>query len=255
MMRRRTSFDADQARLKPPEQRQKLIAPHLPAQYGLPLPIDPMNLEHVLGDVEADRGNLHVDGSFPLMVTDSTILAHRDAARLGAVQRAIGWRRRAEAPMWTSDNRGHCDRSGLHYPNDLADAEGHLVRPFLLSSTKSGGTPERLCEILNAVLYVLSTACQWRALPKDLPPRSTVHGWFVRWHCDGVLDRLHFALYQQVHELEGRHASPTTAIVDSQSVKSAEKGGGTSTRSAVTWPRRSRARSGTSLSTGWACIG
>src|SRR5215212_7919084 len=88
---------------------------------------------------------------------------------------------------------------------------------------------------------------------EDLPPRSTVHGWFVRWHCDGVLDRLHFALYQQVRELEGRHASPTAAIVDSQSVKSAEKGGGTSTQSATTRPRRSRARSATSSSTRWAC--
>jgi transposase len=57
-----------------------------------------------------------------------------------------------------------------------------------------------------------------------LPPRSTVHGWFVRWHCDSVLDRLHFALYQKVRELEGHQASPTAAFVDSQSVKSAEKG-------------------------------
>jgi hypothetical protein len=80
-----TCFDADQARLKPPEERQKLIAPHLPAQNRLPLSIDPMNLENVLGDVEADRGNLHLDGPFPLMVTDSIILAHRDAAGSGAV--------------------------------------------------------------------------------------------------------------------------------------------------------------------------
>jgi len=85
MVRRRTGFDADQARLKRPEQRQELIAPHLPAQDRLPLPIDPMNLENVLGDVEADRGNLHLDGSFPLMVTDSTILAHCNAAGSGAV--------------------------------------------------------------------------------------------------------------------------------------------------------------------------
>ncbi|GEO18276.1 hypothetical protein MAE02_59720 [Microvirga aerophila] len=84
-------------------------------------------------------------------------------------------------------------------------------------------------EILNAVLYFLSTDCQWRALPKDLPPRSIGHGWFVRWHCDGVLDHMHVALYQQVRELEGRHASPTAAIVDSQSVRSAEKGGSAST--------------------------
>jgi len=140
----------------------------------------------------------------------------------------------------------------LRDPSDLTDAEWDLVRPFLLTSTKSGATPERLREILNAVLYVLSTGCQGRALPKDLPPRSTVHGWFVRWHCDGVLDRLHFALDQQIRELEGRQAGPTAAIVDSQSVKSAEKGGGASIRSATTRPRRSRARNGTSSSTRWA---
>ena len=131
-------------------------------------------------------------------------------------------------------------------------AEWDLVRPFLRRHTKSGPVPERLREILNAVLYVLGTGCPWRALPRDLPPRSTVHGWFVRWHCDGVLERLHFALYQQVRELEGRHASPTAAIVDSQSVKSAEKGGGASIRSAMTRPRRSKARSVTLSSTRWA---
>jgi hypothetical protein len=85
MMRRRTGLKADQTWLKPPEQRQKLIAPYLPAKDGLPLSIDPMNLENVLGDVEADRGNLHLDGPFPLMVTDSTILAHCDAVGSGAV--------------------------------------------------------------------------------------------------------------------------------------------------------------------------
>src|SRR5215212_2811852 len=91
------------------------------------------------------------------------------------------------------------------------------------------------------------------ARPSQRPAAAQHGAWlFVRWHCDGVLDRLHFELYRQVRDLEGRHASPTTAIVDSQSVKSAEKGGGTSTRSATTRPRRSRARSATSSSTRWA---
>ena len=110
--------------------------------------------------------------------------------------------------MWTPENRRLYARTGLRYPSDLTDAEWDLVRPFLRRRTRSGPAPERLREILNAVLYVLSTGCQWRALPRDLPPRSTVHGWFVRWHCDGVLDRLHFALYQQVRELEGATPVP-----------------------------------------------
>src|SRR4051794_13565638 len=80
-------------------------------------------------------------------------------------------------------------------------------------------------EVLNAVFYILGTGCQWRALPKDLPPRSTVHDYFVCWQCDGTLRRLYHALYEQAREMVGKEASPTTAIVDSQSVKGAERGG------------------------------
>ena len=78
---------------------------------------------------------------------------------------------------------------------------------------------------MNGVMYILSTGCQWRYLPKDFPPRSTVHNYFVWWHCDGTLDRIHHALYVQCREKAEREASPTACIIDSQSVKSAEKGG------------------------------
>jgi transposase len=74
-------------------------------------------------------------------------------------------------------------------------------------------------------MYVLSTGCQWRAIPKDLPPRSTVHDYFTLWDYDGTLDRLHHVLDVKCRDLAGREASPTVAIIDSQSVKSAEKGG------------------------------
>ena len=77
----------------------------------------------------------------------------------------------------------------------------------------------------NGVMYILSTSCQWRYLPKDFPPRSTVHNYFVWWHCDGTLDRIHHALYVEYREKAEREASPTACIIDSQSVKSAEKGG------------------------------
>jgi hypothetical protein len=72
-------------------------------------------------------------------------------------------------------------------------------------------------------MYVLSTGCQWRYIPKDLPPRSTVNGYFCQWNWDGTLERIHHALYVRCRELAGREASPTVAIIDSQSVKSAEK--------------------------------
>ena len=78
--------------------------------------------------------------------------------------------------------------------------------------------------VVNGVMYILSTGCQWAALPKDLPPRSTVNDYFRRWDYDGTPDRIHHALYIQCREQAGREASPTAAIIDSQSVKSGEKG-------------------------------
>ena len=103
--------------------------------------------------------------------------------------------------------------------------------------------------MLNGVLYVLETGCQWRHLPKDLPPRSTVHGYLHLWAWDGTLERIHHDLYQRVHAQEGREASPTAAVIDSQSVRTAEKGGVRQTRSATTRARRSGASSTTSSST------
>jgi transposase len=111
--------------------------------------------------------------------------------------------------------------------------------------SRSGQRRVVLREVLNAVFYILGTGCQWRALPKDLPPRSTVHDYFVRWQCDGTLSRLHHALYEQARELAGKEASPTTAIVDSQSVKGAERGGARSIRWAMMQPRRSKGASAT----------
>ena len=77
--------------------------------------------------------------------------------------------------------------------------------------------------VVQGLLYILGTGCQWRAIPKDLPPRSTLHKYFQRWEWDGTLGRLHHALYVRCREQAGRDASPTAAIIDSQSVKSAEK--------------------------------
>src|SRR5213595_4230462 len=74
-------------------------------------------------------------------------------------------------------------------------------------------------EVMNGVMYVLSTGCQWRALPKDLPPKSTVHDYLILWSCDGTLDRIHHVLYVACREQAEREASPTAAIIDSQGVK------------------------------------
>jgi transposase len=132
--------------------------------------------------------------------------------------------------MWTVENRARYDRSGLRYPSDLTDDEWTLVEP-LIPPGKTGGGQRRtnLREVVNALMYVLSTGCQWRAIPKDLPPRSTVYDYFELWTWDRTLDRIHHALYTACREQAGREASPTAAVIDSQSVKSAEKGGALST--------------------------
>ena len=146
--------------------------------------------------------------------------------------------------MWTAENRGRYDRSKLRYPSDLTDEEWALVAPEI-GPAKHGGNKRTvdIREVVNGLLYVLSTGCQWRAIPKDLPPRSTIHDYFDLWDYDGTLDRLHHALYEKCRGLAEREASPTAAIIDSQSVKSAEKGGLRSTRTAMTRARKSRARS------------
>src|SRR4051812_42018834 len=128
--------------------------------------------------------------------------------------------------MWTNENRARYNRSKLRYPSDLADAEWAIIAP-LIPPAKRGGNKRTVVEreIVNGLMYILSTGCQWASLPKDLPPRSTVNDYFCRWNSDGTLDRIHHALYVRCRELAEREASPTAAIIDSQSVKSAEKGG------------------------------
>jgi transposase len=149
--------------------------------------------------------------------------------------------------MWTDENRARYDRSKLRYPSDLTDQEWSLIE-LLIPPAKRGGNRRTVVvrDVVDGVMYILSTGCQWSALPKDLPPRSTVNDYFRRWNDDGTLDRIHHALYIQCRELAERKASPTAAIIDSQSVKSAEKGGARLIRPAMMPAKRSRVRSGTS---------
>ena len=130
--------------------------------------------------------------------------------------------------MWTKETRPLYNRSHLRYESDLTDAEWALVAS-LIPPAKYGGARRTvdIREVVNGLMYILSTSCQWRAIPKDLPPRSTLHDYLDRWDYDGTLERIHYALYVQCREQAGREASPTVAIIDSQSVKSAEKGGRT----------------------------
>src|SRR5271156_1636667 len=92
--------------------------------------------------------------------------------------------------MWTAKNRRRYDRSALRYPSDLTDDEWAHVES-LIPPARRGGNKRHVDvrEVMNGIMYVLSTGCQWRAIPKDLPPRSTVHDYLDLWSYDGTLDR------------------------------------------------------------------
>ena len=151
--------------------------------------------------------------------------------------------------MWKPEHRGYADRRGLRYPSDLTDAEWAMLAP-MIPPAKRGGRPRdvNVREVLNAIFYVLSTGCQWKALPKDLPPKSTAHHYFMLWDWDGTLERIHHTLYVAAREQAGREASPTAAIIDSQTSKAAQKGALRLTRRASMRARRLRAASAISSS-------
>ena len=155
--------------------------------------------------------------------------------------------------MWKPEHRVAADRRGLRYASDLSDAEWAMLAPMIPPAKRGGRRREvDVREVLNAIFYVLWTGCQWKALPKDLPPRSTVWDYFDLWSWDGTLERVHEALYVESRERAGREASPTRAIIDSQTAKGASKGGPRLIRRATTLARRRRGASATSSSTRWA---
>ena len=152
--------------------------------------------------------------------------------------------------MWSKDARIlHAPRTE-RYPSDMTDAEWAMIAP-LVPPSRSGGRPREtdMREVMNAVRYVLRTGCQWRELPKDFPPRSTVYNYFWEWSRYGVLDRIHHELFVKCRDAEGREASPTAAIIDTQVAKATEKGGPPPIRSATMRARKPRASSAMRLST------
>ncbi len=110
------------------------------------------------------------------------------------------------------------------YDTDLSDEQWELVRPLVEATTGRKASVSRR-EIVNAILYVARTGCQWRNLPHDFPKWSTVYSCYHRWSWRGTLDKMHAELRSQVRSVHGKTATPTAAIVDSQSVKVTSKGG------------------------------
>jgi transposase len=152
--------------------------------------------------------------------------------------------------MWSNEQRKKHKPRGGRYPSDVSDEEWAIIEPMIPLARTGGRKRETdTREVFNAIRYVDRTGCQWRQLPKDFPPHTTVYKYFWEWTRYGVLDRIHQILLERCRETCGREGDPTAAIIDTQVAKATEKGGSPLIRSVMMRARKLRALSATPSST------
>ena len=127
---------------------------------------------------------------------------------------------------WTEITREQYRRDHLRFASDMEDAEWLLLSFFLPAACRVGRPRKvELREVMNAILYILATGCQWRALPKEFPPRSTVQYYFYLWRDQRLWQRINLALVRRARLAAGCNGVPSAGVIDSQSAKTTESGG------------------------------